>query len=128
MRYFIAYINIELPGAKVIIKSLVVFTYCPLKVIDNEFNRPGVKVTWAAAVELEVSLPIDDKNGEVVRAEPGFIILPRVIVIEGTLEVEAKALFIVIVKLFIEHVVPDISEPWIITAKHVAPDIRDEVY
>ena len=110
------------------IKSLVWFTYPPENDIVREFKIPGVRVNSAAVEELDESLPIVPMKGDVVIAAPGFVILPSVIIMSETREVEAKALLTVNVRLVTLQDIPEILEPPILTSMHVALDMSELVY
>jgi len=94
----------------------------------KEVNSPGVRVNSAAVVELELSLPMVVRKGEVVTAEPGLMIFPIIIVMSDTREVLANALSIVTVRLLAVQVIPVIGAPLMLTSMQVAPEISEAVY
>ena len=67
-------------------------------------------------------------KGDVVIAAPGFVILPIVMVMSATKEVEAKALLTVNVRLVTLQDIPEMLEPPILTSMHVALDMSELVY
>ena len=108
--------------------SLVVLTYCPLKVMLSEVSRPGVRLSSAAVVALEVSLPMVVMKGEVVTAEPGLTIPPSMMVMSDTREVLANALLMVTVRLLAEQVTPETGAPLMLTSMQVAPAMLEAEY
>lgn len=114
-------------GARVIIKSLVVFTSELRKDMLRELSSPGVKVTSAAVEELDVSFPIVPMKGAVVYATPGLVIPVIITARSATRDVEVNALLIVIVKLDTVQVKPEMLTPLMLTSRHVAVAMRELV-
>ena len=80
-----------------------------------------MRVNSAAVVAEDESEPMVVTKGEVVTADPGLTIPPKIIIMSDTREVLAKALLIVTVSPLTEQVTPATGAPLILTSMHVAP-------